>query len=113
MEHTAVVSLAEIKANDRFDLLHEGAADISSAKCVGGLVHESVNQSGDEELTVEVLGLNGARFALNGEDHRFTVLFVELDHFAQDGVAHSGFDDGFGGGDGNGAVVNVDIADHG
>ena len=60
-------------------------------------MHKAVNQTGDEELTVEVLRLNGTGFAFNGQDHGFTVLFVEFDDFAQDRVAHNGCHDGFGG----------------
>ena len=113
VEHTAVVPLSEVKANHGFDLLDDGTADVSSAHGVGGLVHKAVNQSGDEELAVEVLGLNGAGLAFDGEDHGFAVFLVELHHFAQHRVANDRCHDGFGGGNGNGAVVDVDVADHG
>ena len=51
--------------------------------------------------------------AFDGENHGFTVLLVELHHFTQHRVANDRRYDGLGGGDGNGAVVNVDVADDG
>ena len=113
MKHAAVVALSEVEANHGFNFLDDGTADVSSAHGVGSLVHEAVNQSGDKELAVEVLRLNGAGLAFDGEDHGLTVLLVELDHLAKHRVANDRCHDGFGGRHGNGAVVNVDVADHG
>ena len=113
VEHAAVIPLSEVKANHGFDFLDHGSADVAPAHGVGGLVHEPVNQTGDKELAVEVLRLNGSGLAFDGENHGFTVLLVELHHFAQHRVANDRRHDGLGGGDGNGAVVNVDVADHG
>ena len=96
MEHAAIVAFTEIKANHGFDLFDDGTADISAAQSIGGLVHKAVNQSGDKELSVEVLRLERARFSFNAEDHGLSVLFVEFDHFAEHGVAHGGFNNRFG-----------------
>ena len=113
MEHAAIVAFTEIKANHGFDLFDDGTADISAAQSIGGLVHKAVNQSGDKELSVEVLRLERARFSFNAEDHGLSVLFVEFDHFAEYSIANGGLNDWFGGCHGNGITLNVDIANDG
>ena len=57
VEYTAIVPFTEIKANHGFDLLDDGSTNISTAKRIGGLVHEAVNETGHKELTVKVLRL--------------------------------------------------------
>ena len=41
------------------------------------------------------------------------MLFVQFHHFAQDGIAHDGFNNRFGRGHRNGVTLNVDIANNG
>ncbi len=110
VQHAAVVPFSEVEANNGFDLFDDGTANIPSAHGVRCLVHESVNQPGDEELSVEVLGLQRTGFTFHAQNHRFTVLFVEFDHFAQDGVADRRLNDGFRGGDADGAVFHADVS---
>ncbi len=111
MQDAAIVALSEVQSNHGFDLFDDGPAHISSSKSVGGLVHEAVNQSGHEELAVEMLGLNGTRLAFNRQDHGLAVLFIEFDHLAQHGIAHAWFHDVLGRKDMDGATIVVHGAD--
>ena len=113
MENAAIVAFTEIQTDHRFDVFDHGATHVPSTHGIGGLVHESVNKTGDEELSVEVLGLNRARFAFDAEDHGFAVFLVELHHFAQDRVTNNRLDDGLGGRHGDGTLLGVNIADNG
>ena len=110
VQHAAVVPFSEVEANNGFDLFDDGTANIPSAHGVRCLVHESVNQSGDEELSVEMLGLQRTGFTFHAQNHGFTVLFVEFHHFAKDGVADRRLNDGFRGGDADGAVFHADVS---
>ena len=96
MENTAIVAFAEIKADHGCDLFDDGSTNVSTAERIGGLVHKAINEPGDKELPVEVLGLERTGFSFNAEDHGLSVLFVEFDHFAEHGVAHGGFNDRLG-----------------
>ena len=105
MEHAAVIPLGS-QGEPRVHFLDHGSADVSwrMASEVG------MNRSTicDKELAVEVLRLDGSA-CLDGEIMA-SPFFCWLHHFAQHRVANDRRHDGL---EGNGAVVKVDVADHG